>query len=166
MAVGGALLAARARDNAAQAEAGTSGARVPDQPALYVLAPVVALLVLVVLVVLVLQLAAVLLAVVLLRAKVPGRMATAVAAAMRGGEQHADRRVVIGRVRVLLLLLLELEPLELRQLERRRVLLERLRPLLCGSGGPAARAVQFHPHGGQFDFVWLSARTPHGAYVW
>ena len=31
---------------------------------------------------------------------------------------------------------------------------------------PAARAVQFHPHGGQFDFVWLSARTPHGAYVW
>ena len=22
------------------------------------------------------------------------------------------------------------------------------------------------PHGGQFDFVWLSARTPHGAYVW
>ena len=28
------------------------------------------------------------------------------------------------------------------------------------------RAVQFHPHGGQFDFVWLSARTPHGAYVW
>jgi len=30
----------------------------------------------------------------------------------------------------------------------------------------AARAVQSHPHGGQFDFVWLSARTPHGAYVW
>ena len=30
----------------------------------------------------------------------------------------------------------------------------------------ASRAVQFHPHGGQFDFVWLSARTPHGAYVW
>ena len=27
-------------------------------------------------------------------------------------------------------------------------------------------AVQFHPHGGQIDFVWLSARTPHGAYVW
>ena len=27
------------------------------------------------------------------------------------------------------------------------------------------RAVQFHPHGGQFDFVWLSARTPHGVYV-
>ena len=24
----------------------------------------------------------------------------------------------------------------------------------------------FTPHGGQFDFVWLSARTPHGAYVW
>ena len=21
------------------------------------------------------------------------------------------------------------------------------------------------PNGGQFDFVWLSARTPHGAYV-
>ena len=34
--------------------------------------------------------------------------------------------------------------------------------------GYAARAVQFHPHGGQFDFVWLSARTmhPHGAYAW
>jgi len=30
----------------------------------------------------------------------------------------------------------------------------------------APRAVQFHPHGGQSDFVWLSARTPHGAYVW
>ena len=30
----------------------------------------------------------------------------------------------------------------------------------------ASRAVQFHPHGGQSDFVWLSARTPHGAYVW
>ena len=31
-----------------------------------------------------------------------------------------------------------------------------------------SRAVQFHPHGGQFDFVWLSARTPHGgaSYVW
>ena len=28
------------------------------------------------------------------------------------------------------------------------------------------RAVQFHPHGGQSDFVWLSARTRHGAYVW
>ena len=28
--------------------------------------------------------------------------------------------------------------------------------------------VQFHPHGGQSDFVWLSARTPHGgaSYVW
>ena len=22
------------------------------------------------------------------------------------------------------------------------------------------------PHGGQTGFVWLSARTPHGAYVW
>ena len=31
---------------------------------------------------------------------------------------------------------------------------------------PAAWDVQFHPHGGQFDFVWLSARTPRGAYVW
>ena len=30
----------------------------------------------------------------------------------------------------------------------------------------ASRAVQFHPHGGKSDFVWLSARTPHGAYVW
>ena len=29
-------------------------------------------------------------------------------------------------------------------------------------------AVQFHPHGGQSDFVWPSARTPHGIalYVW
>ena len=32
--------------------------------------------------------------------------------------------------------------------------------------GYAPRAVQFHPHGSQSDFVWLSARTPHGAYVW
>ena len=32
----------------------------------------------------------------------------------------------------------------------------------------APRAVQFHPHGGQFDFVWLSARAPHVGpqYVW
>ena len=30
----------------------------------------------------------------------------------------------------------------------------------------APRAVQFHPHGGQPDFVWLPARTPNGAYVW
>ena len=32
----------------------------------------------------------------------------------------------------------------------------------------APRAVQFHPHGSQSDFVWLSARTPHGGalYVW
>ena len=37
--------------------------------------------------------------------------------------------------------------------------------------GPAYRvisfgAVQFHPHGGQFDFVWRTTRTLHGAYVW
>ena len=32
----------------------------------------------------------------------------------------------------------------------------------------ALRAVQLHPDGCQFDFVWLSARTPHGgaSYVW
>ena len=30
----------------------------------------------------------------------------------------------------------------------------------------ASRAVQFHTHGGQFDFAWLSARTPHGPCVW
>ena len=34
----------------------------------------------------------------------------------------------------------------------------------------ASRAVQCHPHGGQFDFVWLSARTMHPhvgpQYVW
>ena len=30
----------------------------------------------------------------------------------------------------------------------------------------ASRAVQFHPDGGQSDFAWLSARTPHGVYVW
>ena len=32
----------------------------------------------------------------------------------------------------------------------------------------ASRAVQFHPHGGQPDLVWLSARTPHGgaSCVW
>ena len=29
-----------------------------------------------------------------------------------------------------------------------------------------SRAVQFHPDGGRSDFVWLPARTPHGAYVW
>ena len=32
--------------------------------------------------------------------------------------------------------------------------------------GYASHAVQFHPHGGQSDFIWLPARTPHGAYVW
>ena len=26
----------------------------------------------------------------------------------------------------------------------------------------ASRAVQCHPHGGQSDFAWLPARTPHG----
>ena len=26
----------------------------------------------------------------------------------------------------------------------------------------ASRTVQFHPNGGQLDFVWLPARTPHG----
>ena len=36
----------------------------------------------------------------------------------------------------------------------------------AGRRRPAAPAVQLHPHGGQFNFVWLSARTPHGAYVW
>ena len=32
----------------------------------------------------------------------------------------------------------------------------------------ASRAVQCHPHGGQSDFVWLPARTPHVGpqYVW
>jgi len=36
------------------------------------------------------------------------------------------------------------------------------------AAGYASRAVQFHPDGGQFDSVWLSARTmhPHGVYVW
>ena len=31
----------------------------------------------------------------------------------------------------------------------------------------ASRAVQFHPHGGQFDFVWLPARAmhPHGGCI-
>ena len=31
-----------------------------------------------------------------------------------------------------------------------------------------SRAGQFHPHGGQFDFVCLPTRTmhPHGVYVW
>ena len=44
--------------------------------------------------------------------------------------------------------------------------------LLCteASGGYTSRAVQSHPNRGQFDFVWLSARTTrphgHGAYVW
>jgi len=32
--------------------------------------------------------------------------------------------------------------------------------------GYASRAVELHPPGGQSDFVWLSACTPHGAYVW
>ena len=31
-----------------------------------------------------------------------------------------------------------------------------------------SRAVQSHPNGGQFDFFWPPARTPHGgaSYVW
>ena len=32
---------------------------------------------------------------------------------------------------------------------------------LAGAGY-ASRAVQSHPDGGQSNFVWLSARTPHG----
>ena len=39
-------------------------------------------------------------------------------------------------------------------------------PGCCGGPRYTARAVQFHPSGGQFDFVWLSTRTPHAAYVW
>ena len=33
-------------------------------------------------------------------------------------------------------------------------------------GTRSSRAVQSHPNRGQFDFVWLPARTPHGAYMW
>ena len=29
----------------------------------------------------------------------------------------------------------------------------------------ASRAVQFHPHGGQSDFVWPPARTPHAGWA-
>ena len=36
----------------------------------------------------------------------------------------------------------------------------------CEDDEYASRAVQFHPNGGQFDFVRPSPRTPHGAYVW
>ena len=36
--------------------------------------------------------------------------------------------------------------------------------IFLGFVGLATRTM--HPHGGQFHFVWLSARTPHGAYVW
>ena len=32
--------------------------------------------------------------------------------------------------------------------------------------GLAVLDVKYRPNGGQFDFVWLSTRTPHGAYVW
>ena len=28
------------------------------------------------------------------------------------------------------------------------------------------QAVRFHPHGGQSDFVWHTARTAYGAYTW
>ena len=38
------------------------------------------------------------------------------------------------------------------------------------AGGYVSRAVQFHPDGGRFDFVWLPARTMHPhvgpQYVW
>ena len=35
-------------------------------------------------------------------------------------------------------------------------------------GGTRREPLNLTPMGGQFDFVWLSARTmhPHGAYVW
>ena len=38
----------------------------------------------------------------------------------------------------------------------------------CAQLEYAPRAVQFHPHGGRFDFVWLPARTPHVGpqYAW
>ena len=37
-----------------------------------------------------------------------------------------------------------------------------------GGNQYASRAVQYHPHGGQFDSFWLPARTPRGgaSYVW
>ena len=38
----------------------------------------------------------------------------------------------------------------------------------AGAASTLPRAVQFHPHGGQSDHVWPSARTPHkgASYVW
>ena len=33
-------------------------------------------------------------------------------------------------------------------------------------GRHASWAAQFHPNGGEFEFIWLSTRMPHGAYVW
>ena len=42
-------------------------------------------------------------------------------------------------------------------------------PTKPAAGGEAEGArhepFTFTPMGGQFDFAWLSARTPHGAYV-
>ena len=41
-------------------------------------------------------------------------------------------------------------------------------PVIAFGGSYAPRAVQFHPHGGQFGFVCLPARAPHGgaSYSW
>ena len=38
--------------------------------------------------------------------------------------------------------------------------------LKCGSVALLNSPERFHPNGGQFVFVWLPARVPHGARVW
>ena len=37
--------------------------------------------------------------------------------------------------------------------------------MLFGVGGTCRGPFKSTPKGGQFDFVWLPARTPHGAHV-
>ena len=37
--------------------------------------------------------------------------------------------------------------------------------LTFANNGTRREPFNFTPHGGQSDFVWLSARTPHGANV-
>ena len=74
------------------------------------------------------------------------------------GSQFTEREIVRG----------PLTYMRVAEVVDGRLTLEAIDDTFPGDGNRfryASQAVQLHPDGGQFDFVWLSARTPHEAYV-